>query len=173
VSPAAGEEDDLPIFNGHRSHPEFEEAVISELHLPSSTVYSLAVIGPMLLPWDAKDWGTLARRAWATFERTYLVMIYGMTLQVFVLVQLGRDVFTETNKCSSETYWSLKIACNSVFTAYVLQDIFDTWRMFKWLLWAPGWKRGYSCLEMRQVCVPMQVVPERACVSCASRCGIW
>eukprot|EP00966_Prymnesium_polylepis_P334966 7390312-Prymnesium_polylepis.2 len=96
-----------------------------------------------------------------------------MTLQVFVLVQLGRDVFTETNKCSSETYWSLKIACNSVFTAYVLQDIFDTWRMFKWLLWAPGWKRGYSCLEMRQVCVPMQVVPERACVSCASRCGIW
>ena len=126
------------VFDVHPTHRDFKP--IQELFLPSATVYTLALLGPMLLPWDADASGTLPNfwfTCWSVFQRSYMVLLYAITMEMFIMYQLSDLVFSGGNECGAHIFFFLKLACNSVFTGFVLAELFETMSMIDWIRHAP------------------------------------
>jgi len=126
----------LPVFSGHPSHPKFSPS--PHLYLPAGTLYALCIIGPTILPCGddlAAPIGLRARMVhmWITFQRTYLVLLYALVLQVFIILYLSNIVFVDSTQCGAATSWYLKLACNIVYTGYILSDIFHTVHFVDWV----------------------------------------
>lgn len=146
----------IPIFHVHPSHPDFVPPV-RELHLPSSTAYTLAVLGPMLLPWHRPSdtpWYTQSRpyahTAWIVFQRSYLVLICAWCLQLGMLGVLFSEI-SDSDECAppGDVYYLLKLIYISVYTGYILTDVIETVSMFEWIQHAPN-ATEVSTIELRR-----------------------
>ena len=145
----------IPIFHVHPSHPDFVPPV-RELHLPSTTAYTLAVLGPMLLPWHRPSdtpWYTPSRSyahtAWIVFQRSYFVLICAWCLQLGMLGMLFSEI-SDSDACApGGVYYLLKLVYISVYTGYILTDVIETVSMFEWIQLAPN-ATEVSTIELRR-----------------------
>ena len=146
----------IPIFHVHPSHPDFVPPV-RELHLPSNSAYTLAVLGPMLLPWHRPSdapWHTPSRSyahtAWIVFQRSYFVLVCAWCLQLGMLNMLVSEI-SDSGECAptgAVHYW-LKLAYISFYTGYILTGVTEAVSMFEWIHHAPN-ATEVSTIELRR-----------------------
>ena len=146
----------IPIFHVHPSHPDFVP-LVRELHLPPTTAYTLAVLGPMLLPWHRPSdtpWYTPSRSyshtAWIVFQRSYFVLICAWCLQLSMLGMLFSEI-SDSDECAptGDVYYLLKLVYISVYTGYILIHVIETVSMFEWIQLAPN-ATEVSTIELRR-----------------------
>jgi len=132
-----------PVFDFLPAHPEYRaEKNLVEISLPEASAYTLAMIGPLIFPWDDVAGLELAARIFKMLQRCYLLFVYSLTLQVFILIKLWpyakQTLLEGESPAGCDTVDRLlKFACISIFTIAILDDLHETWLMLDFVRHAP------------------------------------
>ena len=155
ASPAEQQDSDSGkrVFMTIPGHPDYAERPSeSDLNLPPDSLYTLALLGPTIFRWkDIK--GTAAwLQVWKLFQRCYLLHIYSLTVQVFIMYELwawaAKALDPESSPCGSDPL--LRFACLSIYTIAITADMHESWAMLNWMIGVQ--ERGFAkqVVEVRE-----------------------